>query len=111
MSGFTLIWEKIEQPIEKVGFIRGSELIPYDNNWNIRRIPIRCEHCDDNEHYELNLYYRKIKFMFVIPLGKCDQTYFITCPKCNKYKLYLEDSEYSELLKHNLIHDELIPTP
>lgn len=106
-----IVWQKFPQPIEKVGYIRGSELIPYDHNWNIRRIPIKCENCDNNDHYELNYFHKKSKLMAFIPLGKCDEVYSITCPVCNKYKLELEDSEYYELKKNNLIHKELYPTP
>jgi hypothetical protein len=110
MSWFILLWDKIPQPPEKIGYVIGNELIPYDDNWNIRRIPIKCESCEDNNYYELYLTYNKFKFMF-LPAEKCDQTYFITCPKCSNYKLYLENQEYEELEKNNLIHDHLTFIP
>lgn len=104
---YIFIWDKRAMPIKKIGYIRAEKLIAHDDNWNIRRIPIKCENCEDNDYYELKFFYRKSRFMYILSLGKCDQTYFITCPNCNKYRLDLEDEEYYELKRKKLIQENL----
>jgi hypothetical protein len=77
MSGYGKVETKL------LGSVKQKQMyLPNSEEWLIRRISPICENCNDNDYY--NIYTSCIRIAGIIPLGKMDQIYKITCPKCSE---------------------------
>lgn len=65
------------------------------------RIAPQCENCGSSDFYNLYETSRVFKLLN-IPLGKCDTTYYFSCPECHDgFKLNQDEFEKMAQLAHN----------